>query len=116
MRFLREGAGPGGLPGGRGSATSFVAGWGARGGGGVGGRQWGGRAKAPGLSPHTPHLFIPSSPGLTGGVHLASPRGQMKTITLTARQAKRSFQGSSAGEGSPCGAHSPMKSVFPFCK
>lgn len=40
MRFLREGAGPGGLPGGRGSALSFVAGWGALG----RGRQWGGRA------------------------------------------------------------------------
>lgn len=59
MRFLREGAGPGGLPGGERKCMGFVAGWGAlrRGwGGGVGGV--GPRLQA-GLLMHTPsHLTL----------------------------------------------------------
>lgn len=52
MRFLREGAGPGGLPGGERKCHGLCR-W--VGGPVGGGRQWGGRAQAPGSSPHTPH-------------------------------------------------------------
>lgn len=49
---LEKGPGQAACQAGRGSATGFVAGWGAL--WGVG-RQWGGRAQAPGWSPHIPH-------------------------------------------------------------
>lgn len=57
MRFLRQGAGPGGLPGGERKYHGLCR-W--VGGPGAWGRQWGGRTQAPGSSPHTPNL--PSHP------------------------------------------------------
>lgn len=77
MRFLREGAGPGGLPG-RERKCHGLCRWVGGPGAGVfvvGGRQCRGRTQAPGSSPHIPHPPIPPSP--TAGWWDASgcPRG-----------------------------------------
>lgn len=77
MRFLREGAGPGGLPGGRGSATElcrWVGGPGEGGGSGVGGPRLQACLPMHPTLPSHPVLGWRAAPGTDGNNHPNSPR------------------------------------------
>lgn len=106
---LEKGPGQAACQAGRGSATGFVAGWGAL---GRGGGAWGGRTQAPGLSPYTPHppshrtLSGTGWWGASGSPHRADAKNHPKSPP----------RGNVRGPGLAKVLHGEqLNSLFPFC-
>lgn len=117
MRFLREGAGPGGLPGGERKCHGLCR-WVGGPGAGVFAGGIGSGVGGPRLQARLPtYPTLPSHPlqRLASGVHLAAPGGQMKRTILTAHQG--ALSGARPGQGLELhGELSSTNSLSPFCR